>query len=119
MEPYLRGVTGPRSTTGEPEGRKITRSSRQGASRRKASALGRWHQRGDPITMVLRARGGAEGWIEVRVGGRQERFFVKYDHWVGDLVRQVVEGGYFVEPVSTSISSSKSRRRRGSGDSPH
>jgi hypothetical protein len=33
------------------------------------------------------------------VVGRRERFFVKHASWVGDIVRQVIEGGHWVEDI--------------------
>ncbi len=102
MEPYLRGVTGPRKAASTPSSSSISRlraSSRQGAQRRKAAPLGQASRNVRRFSVQLVKRGGAEGWIECRVLGRQERFYVKYDHWVGDLMKQVFDGGYWVEPI--------------------
>lgn len=98
MEPYMRAVTGPSaSTTSDQKKPKIERSSRKGARRRKAAPLMRRAGDRGTVTLTLKRRGGAEGWIEVRVLGRRERFYVKHADWVGDIVLKILEGGYWVE----------------------
>lgn len=95
----MRAVTGPRSTTRERSAIRVKPSSRQGAQRRKAAPLGASASGKRTVTLNLTKRGGSEGWIEVRVCGRSERFFVTHADWIGDVVAKVMAGGYWVEPI--------------------
>ena len=95
----MRAVTGPVSTTRERSAIRVKPSSRQGAQRRKAAPLGTGAKGRRTVTLNLKHRGGTEGWIEVRVCGRSERFFVKHTDWIGDVFRKISEGGYWVEPI--------------------
>ena len=99
MEPYMRAVTGPVSTPLKRSAIRVRPSSRQGAQRRKAAPLGASAKGRRTVTLNLKHRGGAEGWIEVRIGGRSERFFVKHTDWIGDVFKKICEGDYWVEPI--------------------
>lgn len=101
------------STTRGSKGAKIRRPRRaQSASRRQATPhrLAGLYGLQTPVTVTLRLRVGADVWVEVITD--QGRFFVPFDGTLYGLVKQVIEGGHMVEPLSTIVAT---EHRRGKG----
>lgn len=91
------------STTSLPKEGKIGRPRRAKSRRRQAAAPHRLASRYGlqaPVTLTLRLHQRADLWMEVTTD--QGRFFVPFDASIFDLVKQVIQGGHQVEPLTAS-----------------
>ena len=98
----------PSTTSGETEPKMGRSSARRRARRRQATPLpgSRLYGLRCPVSVTFTVRTSAEIWIEV--SNAHGRFYVNHDASVLDLIRQIKQGGHWIED---NPSTTRNRKR--------